>query len=114
MLATAHAVIDTLKSSSAITLFTSDHGESFGEQGRYGHGGACSAKEQTHVCAFIWYSDAYATQHPEVINALRANAARFTTFEHIYHTIISMGGIASDIQVPELDMTIAPSDGSDN
>ena len=112
--ATVHAVIESLKSSSAIMIFTSDHGESFGEHGRHGHGGASTAKEQTHVCAFIWYSDAYATQHPEVINALRANAARFTTFEHIYHTIISMGGIASDIQVPELDMTIAPSDGSDN
>lgn len=112
--ASVHSVIATLKSSEAIMIFVSDHGESFGEGGRQAHAGPRTAIEQIHVCAFIWFSDKYNKNHPEIIQALRNNAHKFTSFEHIYHTIISMGGIASDIQVPELDMTIAPSDGSDN
>lgn len=98
-------VIKAIQDSSSILIFTSDHGESFGEEGRYGHGGPKTATEQTHVCAFIWFSNKYRHEHPEIIYELQKNADKFTSFEHIYHTIISMSGIRSDIQIKKLDMS---------
>lgn len=100
-----HAIINTMRDKEAVLFFTSDHGESFGENARYGHGGPASAIEQRHVCAFIWYSDLYAQRHPEVIANLRRNAHRFTLHDQLYHTIISLCGVKSDAQLPELDMT---------
>lgn len=100
-----HAIIETMRDKEAVLFFTSDHGESFGENARYGHGGPYSATEQRHVCAFLWYSDLYARRHPEVIAELRRNAPHFTLHDQIYHTIISLCGIKSDAQIPEQDMT---------
>lgn len=99
------AIIDTMRDKDALLFFTADHGESFGENDRWGHGGPRFALEQRHVCAFIWYSDLYAQKHPEVIAALQQNAARFTSHDQVYHTIISLCGIRSDVQIPEQDMT---------
>lgn len=99
------SIINTLQHYDALLIFTSDHGESFGEEGRYGHAGPMSAMEQRHVFSFIWYSDRYAAKHPEIIQALKENAGRFTSHACIYHTIISACGISSDAQIPSLDMT---------
>lgn len=101
------ALINELRDKSAILFFTSDHGESFGEGGRYGHAGPISAREQTHVCSFIWYSDKYAEANPEIIKNLKINANIFISHDYIYHTIISMSGIWSKIQIKNQDMTLA-------
>jgi arylsulfatase A-like enzyme len=99
------AIIHVLESHDAILLFTSDHGESFGEEGRFGHAGPMTAIEQRHVFSFIWYSDSYAEKHPEIINALKENAHRFSSHDHIYHTILSLSGVRSEIQIPSQDMS---------
>ncbi len=101
------AIIQALQSYDAILLFTSDHGESFGEEGRFGHAGPMTAMEQRRVFSFIWYSDSYAEKHPEIIKALKDNALRFTSHDYVYHTIISVAGIHSDVQIPAQDMTRA-------
>jgi arylsulfatase A-like enzyme len=101
------AIIQALQSYDAILLFTSDHGESFGEEGRFGHAGPMTAMEQRRVFSFIWYSDSYAEKRPEIIKALKDNALRFTSHDYVYHTIISVAGIHSDIQIPAQDMTRA-------
>ncbi len=98
------AIIQALQSYDAILLFTSDHGESFGEEGRFGHAGPLTAMEQRRVFSFIWYSDSYAEKHPEIIQALKDNALRFTSHDYVYHTIISVAGIHSDIQLPAQNM----------
>lgn len=94
-----------MRDKDALLFFTSDHGESLGENKRWGHGGPTSLKEQTHVCAFIWYSDLYAQQHPEIIKALKQNAQRFTSHRQLYHTIISICGLKSSLQINSEDMT---------
>ncbi|MBQ4613457.1 MAG: sulfatase-like hydrolase/transferase [Akkermansia sp.] len=106
------AIIRALKGKSAIMLFSSDHGESFGEGGRYGHAGPLSAKEQTHVCSLIWYSSKYATEHPGIVNNLKNNATLFSSHDYIYHTIISMAGLASQVQIQSQDMTKVQQVGS--
>lgn len=102
------AIIETMRDKDALLFFTADHGESFGENDRWGHGGPRYATEQRHVCAFIWYSDIYAQKHPEIIEALRQNAKNFTSHDHLYHTIISICGIKSDVQIPQQNMTLHP------
>lgn len=102
------AIINCLRNEDALLFFTADHGESFGENGRWGHGGPRYATEQRHVCAFIWYSDTYAQKHPEIIEALKQNAADFTSHDHLYHTIISLCGLQSAVQIPEQNMTLHP------
>lgn len=99
------AILDTMRDKEALLFFTADHGESFGENDRWGHGGPRYATEQRHVCAFIWYSDLYAQNHPEVIEGLKKNAHNFTSHDQLYHTIISLCGIKSDVQIEEQDMT---------
>ena len=100
-------IIETLKEEDAILFFSSDHGESFGEGGRFGHGGSKTAKEQLHICGFLWYSDEYARRRPEIIQNLKDNAANFVSLNQFYHTIISMCGLSSDVQKAEHDMTRA-------
>lgn len=102
---TVSTVIKSIEHEDAILFFASDHGESFGENGRVGHGGPHSAIEQLHIAGFIWYSDAYAKNHPEIIQALKENAERFRSLDQVYHTILSICGISSDIQKESDDMT---------
>ncbi len=102
---TVSTVIQSIHDEDTILFFTSDHGESFGENGRRGHGGPSTAKEQTHVAGFVWYSDSYAKNHPEVIAALKTNASKFNSLDQVYHTILSICGISSELQINSEDMT---------
>lgn len=99
------AIIDQLKEKDAILFFISDHGESFGEEGRYCHSGPLSADEQVHVCCFIWYSNLYERRRPNIVEALKQNATRKVNHSFIYHTIISASGIHSKVQNCNLDFT---------
>ncbi|MBR5213378.1 MAG: sulfatase-like hydrolase/transferase [Akkermansia sp.] len=99
------AIIETMRDKDALLFFTADHGESLGENNRWGHGGPTTIQEQTHVCSFIWYSDSYASNHPEIIEKLKKNAQGFTSHAQLYHTIISICGIKSSVQIDDLDLT---------
>lgn len=99
------SLIRAIEKENAIILYTSDHGESFGEDHYWGHGGPTSNREQTHVSGFVWFSDEYNKRHQEVINRLRENASSFNNHDMIYHTILSLGGIQSELQSTKLDMT---------
>ncbi len=50
-----YSVIDLLKNSNAILMYVSDHAESLGEHGYYGHGGPMMP-EQTTVPFLVWVS----------------------------------------------------------
>lgn len=110
----AYDFIKSIEDKPAIVLIVGDHGESFGEGGRICHGGSLSAKEQRHVFALIWYSDAYAKQFPEIIAALKENAEAFNSQDCIFHTMPSLGGIRSELQNRNLDMTIRRSEQGRN
>ncbi len=98
-------VIELLKDKNAILLYSADHGQSFGEQGFYMHGGLPIAEKQRHVFSFVWYSDQYKEKHPDIMAALEANRNKALSHDYIYHSIISMAGIHSDAQDPALDIT---------
>ncbi len=98
-------IIEQLKDKNAILFYCSDHGQSFGENGFYLHGGLLTAEKQRHVFTFVWYSDQYRERHPDIVAALEANRNKALSHDYIYHSIISMAGIRSDAQDPALDMT---------
>lgn len=98
-------IISQLKDKNAILIYSSDHGQSFGEDGYYTHGGLLSLKEQRHVFTFVWYSDEYRNKHPEIIGAMSQNRLKPISHNHLFHTIISLCGIRSALQIKEMDLT---------
>ena len=97
--------VDHLKDKNAILVYSSDHGQSFGEGGYYTHGGLLSLPEQRHVFTFVWYSREYQSRHPEIVKNLMDNRCKPISHNHLFHTIISLCGINSVLQKNELDIT---------
>lgn len=86
-------VVTSLSGQEAVMLYASDHGESFGEDGCYSHGGAINRKEQRHVFAFLWASDIYAAKQKEMLNIIKNNSRKYLSHDDIYFSILSLGGI---------------------
>lgn len=99
------SVIKALRDTNAVLIYASDHGESFGENNYVGHGSMDDVPEQKKVLSFIWYSDKYSQKHPEIVAALEKNSKKFDHYTKIYDTILSLGGIKSEIQDISRDMT---------
>lgn len=94
--------IDLLKNTNAVVIYTSDHGESLGENGVMFHGG--TSPEQSQVPFMIWLSDTYRKKHPEITTALHAVPANTVSHDNLFHTIISLGGISSPVIEPSLNL----------
>lgn len=90
-------LINKLKNKKAVLVYSSDHGQSFGEQGCYMHGGALSVEKQRHVFSFVWYSDRYAAAHPDKVAAMRANACKPLSHDDLYLSILSLAGIRCNL-----------------
>ena len=88
-----YRLIAKLKEKKAVLLYSSDHGQSFGEQGCYMHGGALGVEKQRHVFSFVWYSDAYSAAHPDKVAAMRSNAQKLLSHDDIYLSVLSLAGI---------------------
>lgn len=101
------SVIKAVEEKDALLIFISDHGESFGEEGRFCHSGPLSATEQTHVSAFIWYSDKYKQKRADVIQNLCDNSERKISHSFVFHTVISLCGIRSAVQQRKYDLSAA-------
>lgn len=99
------SVINALKDKNAVLVYSSDHGESFGENNYLGHGSMDDVPEQKKVLSFIWFSDEYSKKHPDIVSALRKSATAFDHYSMIYDTILSLGGIRSEVQNKSKDMT---------
>lgn len=65
------------------------------------HGGALGVLKQRHVFSFVWYSDAYATAHPDKIAAMRDNAYKLLSHDDIYLSILSLAGIECELPTPD-------------
>ncbi len=103
------SVIKAVEEKDALLIFISDHGESFGEEGRFCHSGPLSAIEQTHVSTFIWYSDKYKQKRADIIQNLYDNSKRKISHSFVFHTVISLCGIRSVVQQRKYDLSAAAS-----
>ncbi len=97
--------IELLKDKRAVLLFVSDHGESFGENGRWSHCGPLTCREQRHIASCIWFSDKYLTTNSRQVATILSHREKPLSHDYIYHTVISMCDIQSQTQNPKLDLT---------
>ncbi|HVX06008.1 MAG TPA: phosphoethanolamine transferase [Rhodanobacteraceae bacterium] len=88
-------IIDVLKQGglAAALLYESDHGEVLpsGTCRKIGHG--IGTWHEFEIPALFWYSDAYATDFPERVAALRANADKRTLTGDTFESLIDMAGV---------------------
>jgi lipid A ethanolaminephosphotransferase len=89
-------------------FYVSDHGESLGEKGLYLHAMpyALAPKQQTHVPLLIWLSEG-AKASLGLDGACLAAAAKTQPVSHdnLFHTVLGLQGIRTDVYRSELDMT---------
>ncbi len=100
----ATEIINALRDRDAVLIFLSDHGESLGEGGRLAHGDL-DAPEQRHVPLFFWFSDTYKARHADRIAAMRAKTGGQVSHDNVFHTILGLAGIESEVIDPALDLS---------
>jgi lipid A ethanolaminephosphotransferase len=90
-------VIEAVRDLRAIVFYVSDHGESLGEGGRYGHGHEENYPEQRSVPMFVWVSDRYASEHGSMLQCLEENQAKPLSHDHLFHSVMDCSGIESPV-----------------
>jgi glucan phosphoethanolaminetransferase (alkaline phosphatase superfamily) len=83
-------IYDALKSTNSFVLFSSDHGESIGENNYCGHGVVYkfAPKEQTNVPFIVWASDTFLDKHGMVKKLISENKYKNISHDNIFHTMI--------------------------
>lgn len=91
-----HQVIDLLKNRNAFLVYVSDHAESLGEHGYYGHGGPM-IPEQTTVPFLVWVSDEFKIKHPDKVNSIESYLNNEISHDYVFHSLLNCLGIHSKI-----------------
>ncbi|EMD6371286.1 TPA: kdo(2)-lipid A phosphoethanolamine 7''-transferase [Morganella morganii] len=94
-----HDLTEKLKDKNAIVFYTSDHGESLGENnGMRLHGTPrhIAPPEQFRVPFIVWMSDNYIKNNPSLFDNLKENSRTRTFFHHeLFDTILGCSGVTS-------------------
>lgn len=93
--ASVHRMIAQLKDRPAIYFYCSDHGVALGEEGKMFQGHVLPPVYRPAM--FVWYSDAFASRYPDMVRALKANRLKAVSHDHIFHTLLSLASIRSEI-----------------
>lgn len=96
-------VIDLVKDKNAIVIYTSDHGESLGENNRYLHG-AFGVKEQMSTEMIFWLSDKYIKNFPSNYLHLLTKKNDKISHDYLFYTMLGCGGVKSDINENRLNL----------
>lgn len=89
-------VIEELRDKNAVLLYTSDHGELLGEDGKWNHGDSGNPILR-HVSAFIWFSDMYRKKHPELVSLLENCKDKPLVHGQFFATILRLCGVQSKV-----------------
>ncbi len=89
-------VITRLEKKNALFVFTSDHGESLGEGGRFLHGHD-NAPENYRVPMFWWASDKFIGQHRAQWDELMHKSNFSASHDVIFHSILDCAGVSSPV-----------------
>ncbi|MFK7974224.1 MAG: phosphoethanolamine transferase [Rickettsiaceae bacterium] len=90
------SVINNLKDKNAFLIYSSDHGESLGENGRLTHGVDEYVLEQRIVPLIIWFSDSYKSANPKKWASIKSLASKEISHDYLFHTILDCLNIDSD------------------
>ncbi len=99
------AIMDIYADSSAVLVYCSDHAESLGENGRFLHVGPLTATEQRRVPLIIWGSEAFRREHADMWENMKGRTSDPVQQGHLFHTILSLGGIESAWKRRDMDLT---------
>ena len=95
-------------------LYVSDHGESLGERRLYLHGVpyAIAPDEQTRVPMVLWLSPGYAASFGLDQECLRRRAAEPVAHDHLFHSVLGMLEVRTEVYEAPLDLTAGCRRGS--
>lgn len=93
--ASIHRMIAQLKDRPAIYFYCSDHGVALGEEGKMFQGHVLPPVYRPAL--FVWYSDAFASLYPDMVQALKANRLKAVSHDHLFHTLLSLASIRSEV-----------------
>lgn len=96
-------VIDQLRNKNALLIYSSDHGESLGENNRLLHG-TYNAGEQIAVQMVFWASDKYIKNYPDNYQKLKRLKSQAISHDNLFHSILGCSGIKSDIIDKKLNL----------
>ena len=87
-------------------IYSSDHGESLGENNIYLHGTPYeqAPKEQKHIPTMIWLPKSTADALKIDPQCLRKSSQKYHSHDNIFHTILGLSGITTRLYQPELDI----------
>jgi lipid A ethanolaminephosphotransferase len=110
------ALIDRMAAQDRVAtslLFVSDHGESLGEGGLYLHGypRTLAPETQTRVPMVLWLSEPVRAALGLSAGCLAARAARPLSHDAVFHTVLGLSGIETELRDPALDL-VAPCAGA--
>jgi lipid A ethanolaminephosphotransferase len=104
-------MIELLKSQSHLwngaLIYTSDHGESIGERGLYGH---CAPylfapMEQKHVPLLVWFSPAFEEEKTISASCLKTKASREQlSHDNLFHSILGIMDIKTNVYDEKMDL----------
>ena len=79
----------------AVMLFMSDHGESFWDDERKLslHGSYQISEYEYHVPLVVWYSDEYAAQQPQKVQAMKQNKTTPVSSDVVFYSLLDLAGI---------------------
>ena len=80
-------------------IYLSDHGENLYDDDRnlILHGSLVVSEYEAHIPFFVVYSDEYEKRYPEKVRNLKANKDKNLTSEVVFHSMLDMAGVQSDV-----------------
>ncbi len=102
--------IDELKALSGeydtALFFTSDHGESLGENGLYIHSAPyeTAPDEQKHIPTLLWLSEGFSEANGLDLDCIRKLSSQPFSHDNVFHTLLGMSRVVTPFYDPALDM----------
>nr|CRH04232.1 Membrane protein of unknown function [Candidatus Magnetococcus massalia] len=89
-------VISRLREKQAMVIYTSDHGQSLGEDGFYTHGNE-DRWEQWHIPFIWWFSQPFKALYPQQVEALASKRQLTISHDHLFHSLLNCAGLDSSV-----------------
>ncbi|MBU6140016.1 MAG: phosphoethanolamine transferase [Proteobacteria bacterium] len=97
-------ILELFSRENAVVFFTPDHGFSLQDEGRIGNGANNKPFEQISVPLFVWHSDQYKKENPDLLKNLLKNSHKKITHEYVFHSILGCSGVGADFIDEDLNL----------
>ncbi|MGV2432500.1 MAG UNVERIFIED_CONTAM: sulfatase-like hydrolase/transferase [Rickettsiaceae bacterium] len=98
-------IISKLEDKNSFLIYVSDHGESLGENGIYGHGSEVFTLQQKNIPLISWFSNKYLASKPDVPYF---NKDKILSHDNIFHSLLDCADISSNLLDKNLSICNKP------